>query len=128
MSDHDKENIKSVIRELFKTYWPVLVFLLALMWGAIKLTVSLTSTYDNDVAKKSDIIALGKDVNELSKEVSDLAIRFNAYRNQDSSERVQIKNELSNHIQDYKALKKRIFSSYGERYYYQSGVRKVVAN
>lgn len=57
----------------------------------IGLALTVRGIYDNDVAKKSDIDRVSMQVSELSKQMSDMSIRFNVFKTGDSITKLHIK-------------------------------------
>lgn len=79
---------------VIKRWWPVIAGIFTVGYILIKIVSSATSTYDNEVAKKTDIEKLSKDVMALSKQVADLSNAFYKSKTEDSIDKINIKTDL----------------------------------
>lgn len=113
MSDQDKDATLLAMANTIKAaknWWPVAVFL----WALIEFAVRSTSFYDNNVAKKPDVTAIEKKqdainskIDELSKQVADLSIRFNAYKENYITEQVSVKQTADSNRRNIASLNRK---------------------
>jgi uncharacterized coiled-coil DUF342 family protein len=87
MSNEEQEKMSKIAEDIraIKRWWPVFAACAAGLWFIVKVTMSATSMYDNDVAKKSDIQGLVKRVDILTHDINSLSASFGQYKTTDST-------------------------------------------
>lgn len=93
--------------DVLKRWWPYIVGLAALFWFAIRVASSATSTYDNDIAKKTDLLPILAKLETLSEQVKALTEDVKAYKtadltykNDNSADLARYKTDLYTHIKN----------------------------
>lgn len=90
MSEEQKDLAISEIAKGVKTikfWWPVVMA----MGAIIGVAITLTSTYDNKIAKKEDLKEIFAQLHQINNQVGDLSVRFKAYKTEDSIDKIKIK-------------------------------------
>jgi len=136
-----EERLDKVSSEVatIKRWWPLVATCVVVALFLIKVTNSVTSTYDNTIAKKTDLLIISNQILVVSNQIKTLSDDFKTYKiNQsvtktiDSAERVKGIKDIDEHllyadqqintlIKEYKAL-----TGYGENYHYDKRGKRVV--
>lgn len=95
----EQERLSQIGKDVgfIKRWWPVATVIVTLLYGVIVTVHNATSTYDNKIAKKEDIIALSKQVADLSIQVSHLSDGFKVNHIKDSVAVSELGDDLEKH-------------------------------
>lgn len=114
MSDKERDTaVDQIAKDMaaIKRWWPAVAALFAIIWGIIIVVSSATSTYDNKVAKKEDILPLIIKVDALNENVKILSFEirgFRLYKSQDSVDKVILNEKLTQNTKVIQGLQLKV--------------------
>lgn len=96
MSHEEKQTVNKIADDVaaIKRWWPAIVAVCTLLGMAVTITISAVH-YDDRVVKKADIIAISKQITDISTSLKDLSFSFKQYQILDTMDKTNIKKDYN---------------------------------
>lgn len=114
MTAIEKNELDSVSRELaaIKRWWPIIASIFAIAGMLITLTINLTSTYDNKIAKKEDTDSIKRELRGMRSDMADIKNSLKDFKNQHIVDMTNVDNRVTSVDGRTTTLEKRVDGIY----------------